>query len=155
MIVADASPVISLARIQRLGLLRDLYDEVLIPLSVEDEITRHPHGFGGPRPDWIRTGRAQDQTAVAEFTRRIHSGEAEAIVLSRELDAWLLIDEATGRKIAAAYGVQIIGTIGALLDAKRAGLLPQLEATLTELRQAGFRISEQLVADALRAAGEE
>ena len=37
MIVADASPLIALSKLQRLGLLRDLYGEVLIGSAVEGE----------------------------------------------------------------------------------------------------------------------
>lgn len=154
MIVADAGPVISLARIERLGLLHELYDEVLIPPAVDDEITRHPDGFGGPRPVWVRTLQLRDGAAAAALMRPMHAGEAEAIVLSQEQGRWLLIDEATGRKVAVSSGIQVIGTLGVLLDAKRAGLIPQLDAVLVRLRQTGFRASDELLEGVLRAAGE-
>jgi predicted nucleic acid-binding protein len=40
-VVSDASPLILLAKIERLDLLKVLYQEIIIPLQVRDEITRY------------------------------------------------------------------------------------------------------------------
>ncbi len=39
-IIADASTLIGLARIEKIKLLKDLYGEVLIPQSVYDEVAK-------------------------------------------------------------------------------------------------------------------
>lgn len=155
MIVADASPLIALARIGQLDLLHQIYGDIVIPRAVEEEITRHPHGFGGPRPAWIRVHDVQDVVRVGALRQELDPGEAEAIILAQEQGTRLLIDEAAGRRVARSLGLEITGTLGALLDAKRAGILPRLDATLTQLRSADFRMSDQLMAELRRAAGEE
>lgn len=155
MIVADTSPIIALARIGQLDLLPALHGQVAIPRAVDEEITRHPHGFGGARPDWIRVHDARPESSVAALRRKLGRGEAEAIVLAIGLGSRLLIDERTGRQVAAAHGVEVVGTLGALLDARRRGFLPRLEPALLQLRGAGFRMTDALMAELRRVAGEE
>lgn len=51
-------------------------------------------------------------------------------------------------------GLKVIGTVGILIRAKRAGLLPWVSPLLNELVEKGFRLSEDLKREALLLAGE-
>ncbi len=60
----------------------------------------------------------------------------------------------TARRVARQLGLPLVGTIGLLLQAKTAGLVPLLGPLLEQLRGAGFRLTESLANEVLRKAGE-
>ena len=62
-----------------------------------------------------------------------------------ELDNCLLIiDDLKGRKFANQLGLTIIGTIGVIVDAKLAGIIPSIKPILSKIKSTNFRITEQL-----------
>jgi predicted nucleic acid-binding protein len=68
---------------------------------------------------WIKKVAVKDRLAVDVLLDELDLGEAETIVLARELNAdWVLMDERKGRRKVAELGIQKIGTIGILLKAK-------------------------------------
>jgi uncharacterized protein len=161
-IVSDTSPLSGLAIIGSLSLLQQLYEQVLIPPAVANELAR-----GGEDDDritlvlslnWIEVRQPTNVQLVAmlENERNLDRGEAEAIVLALELGAdELLIDERLGRREANQRGLSIIGLLGVLLVAKRRGMVVAVRPLVDDLVvQAGFRVSGQLYAEILVAAGE-
>lgn len=148
-VVANAGPLIALAQIGRFDLLRSLYGRLRIPPTVRDEVTVS----GRVRPgsteviaaEWIDTVQIHDATAVQLLRERLDLGESQAIVLAIELNAdLLLIDEARGRRVAEARGLNKIGTVGTLVVAKRRGLVSAVTPLLDELGAKGFHMSEDL-----------
>ncbi|MBO1351751.1 MAG: DUF3368 domain-containing protein [Hormoscilla sp. GUM202] len=104
---------------------------------------------------WIQVINVQNQNVVESFREQLDRGESEAIALGMELEADLLvIDEARGRQVAQAIGLNIIGTVGTLIKAKQRGLIPAVTPLLDELIIKGFRINIQLYQTALQRAGE-
>lgn len=91
---------------------------------------------------WIRTEQVINRLAVDALCISLDKGEAEAIVLSSEKGALLIIDDGDGRKAARQLGLKITGTIGVLLLASQEGML-DLKSTLDELKAAGFRLSDR------------
>ena len=77
---------------------------------------------------------------------RLDSGEAEAIILAKEIQAeLLLIDERKGRNEARRFGIKIIGLLGVLVSAKRNGFIDEVKPLLdTLVNQIGFRVSKTL-----------
>ena len=82
-------------------------------------------------------------------------GESEAIVLAlEEKPNFVLIDDLKARKFAKMYGLQIIGTTGILLEAKKKGLIPEIKPLISELLINGIRISSRIIELTLEAAQE-
>ncbi len=66
----------------------------------------------------------QNEVAVGLLKKDVGLGEAEVIILALENGIEnLLIDDHKGRKIAQTQGLNLVGSIGVLLQAKRTGLL--------------------------------
>jgi predicted nucleic acid-binding protein len=156
-VVSDSSPVIALARIGRLELLPKLYQQVLIPASVYREL-QHPHRRFPLDPDswpWLVVRPVQDIGRVARLGQ-LDPGEAEAIILAVEVGAdVVLVDERKGRKAATDMGLRVLGVLGILAEAKRAGLIDRIEPVLDELiGRADFWVAPELRASVLREAGE-
>ena len=83
-------------------------------------------------------------------------GEAEMITLAEEMNAEaVLIDDLKARKIAKLRGLNVIGTIGVLLDAKEKGVIKELKPLLDELIEKRIRIRRELYDHALELANEK
>ncbi len=66
----------------------------------------------------------------------------------------LIIDELKGRKLASQLGLEVIGTLGMLTDAKAAGHITLVKPLLLKIRQTNFRLSNELERAILAKAGE-
>jgi uncharacterized protein len=159
-VVSDSSAIISLAAVDQLNLLPSLYGSVVIPTAVANELRNarpNSPGRNAVEADWLRVAEVRDRAAARRFEADLDPGEAEALELTIELNAdLLLIDESHGREVALRHGLPIIGVLGVLLEGKRRGFLQQVAPVLTELQQrAGFWISPELARQILSAAGEQ
>jgi len=86
---------------------------------------------------------------------RLGAGEREALALAIELKTdWIILDDLPARRSAEATGLDVIGTLGALLTAKRAGLLESIRPELDALVRTSFFLSPQLYDKLLREDGE-
>lgn len=158
-VIVNATPIISLALIDQLDLLRHLYDEVLIPLAVRNEVlVGGSSGIGMAElqeSKWIRAISLQDPRR-ADLLSDLDRGEAEVIALAQELNAELvIIDERLARRHARRLGLTLTGTVGVLLRAKERKLVPAVEPLIDQLRQGGIRLDDALVIEALELAGED
>ena len=151
-VVSDTSAITSLLQIGRVQLLQQMYGTVFVPCAVEQEL-RCTHAA---LPDFIVAVPIHDAPGVARFLPQLHRGEAEAIVLAKEVQAnVLLMDEKLGRAVAMQEGLRVIGLVGVLSVAKMKGLVPSLTTLLDDLEtKADFRMSALLKAQALRSVGE-
>lgn len=102
------------------------------------------------RADWIITKKIQDKFAVRVLELSIEKGEAEAIVLAKELGAELvLMDERIPREMLKNLGFKVVGTVGILIKAAKEGLL-DLKDSLDDLRNKGFWLGDDVYELALR-----
>jgi uncharacterized protein len=151
-VVSDTSCISNLLSVGDESLLPRLFGEVLIPAAVEHELLRfHPH-----LPAFLNRVPPKDHARLMRLRQELDAGEAEAICLACEANAErLLIDETLGRAVAVREGLAIIGLVGVLILAKQRGLVSSIGPVLERLeKEAGFRLSDSLKADALRAVGE-
>lgn len=83
------------------------------------------------------------------------AGETEVLMLVRErADAIAVIDDKLARVIAENLGIKFTGTLGILVEAKRAGLIDSVGSLLDRLQELRFRVSPSVRALILREAGE-
>lgn len=147
-ISSDTSCLILLDNIGELGLLQKLFGEIVTTKVVAAE-------FAKPFPDWIRVQNPIGLNQRIVLESGVGKGEASAIALALELtNALLIIDDLRGRKLARRLGITITGTLGVLVQAKQNGHVRQLKPILEKLQVEKFRLSEELIIEALRLTGE-
>lgn len=160
MVVSNTSPLMNLAIIGRLDLLRQFYETIHVPEAVWNELLIQGAGKPGSEAiaavSWIQTHAVQNRHLVTALREHLNPGESEAIALALERQATLiLLDEAEGRRVAAAYGLTKTGVLGVLLKAKNHGIISSLKAEMEKLQsEAHFWISPPLFEKLLRSAGE-
>ncbi len=158
-IVADTDPLIALAKLDLLYLLNELFSHVCIPEEVAHEAT-----YQCERTDaqailsfvdsyGVRLDNNEGEW-VRSLRQHLDEGEIQAISHARDLSCGVLMDEKRGRKIAMHYGIPVIGVIGVLIEAKAQDLIDRVKPFLQQLIQYEYRLSDTLVAEALRLAGE-
>lgn len=160
-IVSDTSPIIGLAKIKRLDLLKTLAGEILIPRYVHREL------FGKHGPEAAEIEKALEtfikvvpidhvEPSVAALLTQLDEGERQAIGLASVLggDVLLLIDDHAGREAAKRLQVAVTGLVGLLIFAKEKGLVSQVGSLLEELREMGYWLSDEVIEIAKELAGE-
>lgn len=157
LVVADTSALVALAACDSLWLLDRLFQDVRIPQAVLRECTIP----NKPEAERLNT-YLQDKVAEVDLedfviaVAGLGQGELEAMALYKRLHAdRLLMDDNRARKVARLNGIEVVGSLGVLLRAKRADLVPQIRSLLTVIQAAGVHYGSGLVAEALRLAGEE
>lgn len=151
-VIADATPLIALARIQRFSLLHTLYHQIIIPPAVKYEVVQLGAGRAGSaelqtalQKGWISLHPVEPTPILRQLSNRMGRGEAEAIALALQTDAdFIILDDQQGRKVALAHHLNVIGTVGIIVQAKQQGHLTDLQHTLDELRANDFHISKSL-----------
>jgi predicted nucleic acid-binding protein len=147
-VVSNTTPILSLLKIGKLEILKELYEEIYIPQEVFNEIEagkRKEYYLNLLEYDWIKIEQIQDTKSIAYFLD-LDRGEAEAIILATERDADLiLLDEALGRYHAKHAGLKVTGTIGVLIKAKKLGLFPEIRPLIFEMKKKGIWLSESLI----------
>ena len=139
---------ILLDNIGELSILNKLFGNITTTSEVDIE-------FGRLLPPWIAIKEPSNKNYQSIIEASLDRGEASAIALAIELDNCLLIiDDLKGRKFAHQLGLTIIGTIGVIVDAKLAGIIPSIKPILSKIKSTNFRITDQLELLILKLAGE-
>lgn len=146
-VVADTSPINYLVLIEQVEVLSRLYDRVLIPLEVHNELRRP----GTPEPvrQWAenlpRWCEVRSAASTAdESLRRLDAGERDAILLAVECGAdTRLMDESDGRREALRRRLRVTGTLGVLEKAAQRGWVNFSDA-LGKLERTNFRLSASI-----------
>jgi predicted nucleic acid-binding protein len=157
-VVSNTTPILSLLKIEKLDLLKELFGGILVPYAVFREIEA-----GKSRKfyadltqfEWISIERIREPNARS-YLLDLDDGEAETLILAKEQAADLvIIDEKPGRQYVKRFDLALTGTIGILLNAKDQGFIHEVAPLLRQLQQNQSWISEGLVETALKIAGEE
>jgi len=153
-VVADTSPLLNLALVDRLDLLDVQFETVHTPQQVWDELAAGDEGLPELRRlrerDVLTVVPVERSDLFVEIAGELDVGETAAIVYAIENDASLvLLNERDGRRVARRHDLDVTGVIGILLRGARDGTV-DLQAELDALRDAGFWIDDDLYAEVLR-----
>ena len=156
--ISNTSPLLYLHLINRLSLLQELYDEILIPPAVAAELAvGRNQGISVPDPEqisWLRI-KSVNSTGLIPVVTDLGAGEAELIGLALENPgSRVILDDQLGRRIARLNNLKITGTVGVLLKAKELGQLSEIQSVIIALKQAGLWLDDALVDLILKKAGE-
>ena len=125
---------------------------VTIPKAVYEEIVVQgkPGAQEVAKSDWIKTEVVKNKKDINKLPRRLGVGEREAILLAKELNGFLLIDDSLGRKKAEELKIKFTGTLGILKEAKTKNLISKAKPVLDELIFSGLRLSLKLYEEFLK-----
>jgi predicted nucleic acid-binding protein len=155
--VLNASPIITLAKVDQLPLVERLASRVLVPDAVAAEI------LAGPATDPARDvmekgwGTRVSATSITPLLLAWGLGAGETAVLAVALDrqpCTAALDDASARMCARSLGVPLIGTLGIVVRAKERGLIPSAADIMRTLRASGLRLDDETIRAALRGVGE-
>lgn len=155
LVVTDAGPLMALGRQDLLGFLPALFQHVHVPDVVVRECLAHPELPDAQRIEaalaegWLLTREARPLDM-----RGLDLGERCAIGMALDLDAVLLVDDRAARRHAETLGLDVLGTLGVLVLAKRKGLIVEVKPVVQAMRQGGHFISQSALQAVLQAAGE-
>jgi uncharacterized protein len=146
--VSDASPLIALHQLGRLALMQGLFSEVVVPPAVAREVAPSLRTL----PFWVLEIQAPP---LRGLTGPRGVGERAAIALAAHLSAdSIVMDELPGRRAAARLGLNVVGTLGLLVRAKRRGLIESVQPEMDALIASGLYVSEHVYHNILGVADE-
>jgi len=159
MIVSNATPLIYLAKVGKLDLLRIL-GEVAIPEEVKIEVV--DKGKAMKKIDAFAVEKAISdgwikvfETELVNVPVEIHLGEKAVLSLAKKLDVEeVLVDEVPARVAARLLGLKPRGTIFVLLKAlqKEKIDLDEFLDILNRMIERGFRLREEVFVEAVKEA---
>lgn len=161
--ICNTSPIIGLSIIGHIELLWELFD-VYIPQEVYNEVVNaaSDQAFGkhelrnAVAKGFIKVHEVKDQEFVAKSYGRLHKGELEVIVGAKEIGASIvIIDEKSARNFAEALMLKPLGLLGILKLAKQKGKINEIKPLIELLVSKKIRISNKIINQLLKEAGEE
>ncbi len=160
-LVSNATPLIYLAKANRLSLLQTMVKETLIPEAVHREVVIEGKHLG--EKDAFRVERAINQgwilvqsiKHIYHVEINIHPGEVEVVSLAKETGVeTVLMDDAKARIASEMAGLKPKGTLWLILKAVKNQILnfDQFLSTLEDITQSGFYLKEEVYLKAVREA---
>ena len=158
-VIVNSTPLLVLGNIGRLDILRSLYERIIIPKAVYNEIMEKNDSASHAvrsASSWIIVETIKNPSEYALYHARLHSGEVETIILAQQspFADLIVLDDNAARKTAEFLGLKVTGTIGILLKAKQTGIITQVKPILNDIMKNGFYISNHLLNMILESAGE-
>ena len=156
--ICDTSPLQHLHRAGVLDVLSSLYERIVIPESVAEELNEGREA-GLELPDisqleWIEV-RAIKNPDMVSISTGLGPAEREALGMAMEIPgSRLIMDDTLGRRHARLLRQPVTGTIGVLLKAKRKQLVRKVEPVLDRLDARGFKLTADSRATILAWTGE-
>lgn len=156
--VCNTGPLIGLARVNLAWLLFRLFPEVIVPEEVRDELLAKESPDRDQLIEVLRLAKIHPRQNLPDrlLVTELDAGEAAVISVALQLGlSSVILDERKARRIAArVYGLDVKGTAGLLVEAKKRGMIEVVKPYLEGMIQGGYHLGPNLVAVCLTAAGE-
>jgi predicted nucleic acid-binding protein len=151
-VVSNATPIISLASIGRVDILKHFFDKLYIPQAVYDEIkSKKAYGYKEIDDDFFEVAHIKDKFAQNILLNDLDLGEAQTIVLAKEMNADIvLIDETIGYNLAKSQQLKVKRTLSFLIASKKKGYIDEVAPLLDEMLEKGRWISRKVYRDVLK-----
>jgi len=166
-VVSDAGPLIHLSQINKLHLLRKLFNRVVVTPNVKREAYDEGLKLGyvdaevvgkAIEEGWIVVEEVPKQVASASIRlaqgENISQADAETLLLAKEKSAEILVDEKALSDLARMYGLKVWNTWTVLLESLRRGFIEiaNIESAIKELGEKRHKLKNRQAAEILKAA---
>jgi predicted nucleic acid-binding protein len=144
LVVVDNTVLSNFAHIERPELLHQAFADLATTPAVMTELATGEQLGRVPAVDWswlsMVTLTAEEQTRVDTLHETLGLGEAECIAVAKERGELVLTDDRDARKVARSLDVAVSGTLGALMNLVRQGILTIAKADelLETMKQHGY-----------------
>jgi predicted nucleic acid-binding protein len=158
LLISNTSPLFYLHRLRHLNLLQKLYQQIIVPEAVVDELNAG-RDLGEDVPnvedyDWIEVRPVRAPELVRLITD-LGAGEAQVLTLAiEEPGSLVILDDRLAREVARMRNIRITGTAGVILKAKQEGHISAVAPLLNRLIELDFRLSDNVKARILKLAQE-
>ncbi len=156
-VVSDASPLLLLAKIGKLRLLKELYSEIIIPSQVREEVLKYSDNASlliasEIENGWIKPADVEISTEVYELGEKLglHKGERYALSVAMKLNIKeILADDKLARMAARILSLRAIGCLGVVMRAYETDIITRNDAidSIQKLVKAGLWISPEVLAE--------
>jgi len=153
LVVSNTSPISYLIVIQHIDLLPRLFECILIPETVREELAspKAPpavHQWIASPPTWLTIHSTSIQPDSDLL--KLDAGECAAILLAESPKADLiLLDDLAARRLAAHRGLALTGVLG-ILDRAASEDWIDFAVAIERLQQTNFRTSTAIVQELLQ-----
>ena len=135
-VIVNSSPIIVLAKIGKLELLRKLFDSVVITEQVYEEILLKPTYLETiaikkviESDKWLKVQKSD------EIIKSLGVGESSSISLAKKLEQPLILDDKRAASIAATFGIECHGTLYVVLEALKRKIIKDKEEAINIVNQ--------------------
>ena len=147
-IIVNSTPLIALAKANKLEILKEMYEHIIIPEAVYREVTEKDDVAAQrieAAREWIEVRKVDSSLDRRMYKAKLHDGEVEVMLLAQEIEAdAVVIDDGAARKTAEYLGLPLTGTLGVMIKAKQRGLLEAVMPVIQQMEQNGFFFSREL-----------
>jgi len=154
--VSNTTPIISLSSIGKIEILQEVFQEIIIPQAVYEEIkSKKGHGYHSVESSFIKVQPIQTEDHELLVSNTLDLGEAQTIVLAQEIKADnVIIDENLGYGVAKDYNLNAVRTLSILLKAKEENIISEVKPLIEEMILKGRWYSKRVYYLFLEKAGE-
>ncbi len=148
-IIVNSTPLIALSKAGNIELLHKMYGDITVPEAVFKEITAKNDVVEREikNSDWIHIEAINDVKSKRMYSAKLHAGEVEVMILAQEYEGehLVVIDDYAARKTAEFLRLNLTGTIGILLKAKKQGYIKEIMPIITEMEENKIYFSDELI----------
>ena len=147
-IIVNSTPLIALAKANKLEILKGMYGHIIIPEAVYKEVTEKDDVAAQrieAAREWIEVCKVDPNMDRRMYKAKLHDGEVEVVLLAQEIGAdAVIIDDGAARRTAEYLGLPLTGTLGVMIKAKQRGLLEAVMPVVQQMEQNGIFFSREL-----------